>query len=421
MATIRYGDILHRLEWSVQQQQRYRESRLRPLLAHAANKVPFYKKTFHRHGISERDVRHLRDLSLLPLTSRADLEGDPKAFLSEGVQRRACICRTNARTAEKAVELYLSSEENELLCAIERRLVESNGLKGRYSCLAAVPPADIPDKQSWRDRLFHGRRDGISDAETVAEQLRVLRERKPECFSAPLWILTRLVREIRKGSELGFRPTLLLTCGEPLRQVDCEALREAFGIVPTDVYRTWEFGPLAAECSQHAGLHVNFDMVYIEILRNGRLVEPGETGEVVVTGLANRTMPLIRYRLGDLARMKKDPCACGWPGPVLEGVYGRIEHAIALPGGDFVTARQLEECLDQFSNVREYRVVQSDRRMIEVLVVPATLFQDKTAQLVRNKCLELCRNQIGVELKIVGDLPLLSSRRRQSIISKVPH
>ena len=59
--------------------------------------------------------------------------------------------------------------------------------------------------------------------------------------------------------------------------------------------------------------------------------------------------------------------------------------------------------------------------MLEVLVVPTTLFQDKTAELVRRVCLELCRNQLGVELKVVDKLPILSGSRRQSVINKVPH
>lgn len=421
MANVRDGDIIQRLTWSEQQRKKFRESRLRNVLAHAAKKVPFYQKRFHQHGLGDREIRHLKDLSLLPLTSRMDFKTDNQAFLTEGVQRRQCISRNSPRSTEKPLRVYFSDEEAALLRAVGRRIVESNGLTGRYTRLSAVPPGEIPPKQPWRERLFRGRRDFISDVETAAEQLRVLKEGQPDCFSAPLWILTRLAREISKGASLGFTPRLLLTSGEPLRGKDRESLREAFGIDPTDVYQTWEFGPIAAACPKHSGLHVNFDIVFIEILRNDRPVDPGELGEVVVTSLLNRTMPLIRYRIGDLATVKHGPCACGWSGPVLEAVQGRVEHGIALPGGDFVTSRQVEERLDQFTNVREYRVIQTDRRRLEVLVVPATLFQEKTAELVRRVCLELCRNQVGVELKVVDKLPILSGSRRQSVINKVPH
>lgn len=421
MANVRYGDVLQRLAWSAEHQRRYRESRLRSLLSHATKKVPFYQRRFHQHGIGDREIRNLKDIALLPPTSRLDFEGDSRAFLTEGVSRRECEARASAKAAEGQQRVHLSQNESDLLKAVERRVLESNGLEGRYSSLAAVPPAEIPAKQSWRERLFKGRRDYISNAETVTEQLRVLKELKPDCFSAPLWVLTRLASEIRKGATLGFKPRLLVTFGDPLREADRESLREAFGVAPTDIYQTWEFGPIAAECPQHGGLHVNFDLVYIEILHGDRAVEDSAPGEVVITSLAYRTMPLIRYRLGDLASWKGGPCECGWSGPVLEAIHGRLENSIVLPGGDFVTPRQVEKCLDQFTNVQEYRVIQTESRKLEILVVPATLFQEKTAELVRRECIELCRGQLGVELKTVDQLPILSGRRRHHVVCKVPH
>jgi len=213
----------------------------------------------------------------------------------------------------------------------------------------------------------------------------------------------------------------LLSWGEPIRQCDRELFRETLKVEPTDMYQVWEFGPIAAECPKHQGLHLNFDLVHIEILRDGRLVGAGEIGEAVITSLANFTMPLIRYRVGDVASWKNGPCACGWKGPVLEGVHGRIEQSILLPEGIYVTSRQLADCLDQFTNVMAYRAIQTERRMVELLLVPGTLFQERTAQLVRQKCLELLNHKAGVELRVVNELPLLTGPRRQPIVCKVPH
>jgi phenylacetate-CoA ligase len=91
---------------------------------------------------------------------------------------------------------------------------------------------------------------------------------------------------------------------------------------------------LAGECAAGDGLHVFGDSRLVEILdADGRPVAPGETGNVVVTDFRNHVFPLIRYRLGDLARWKEGACACGVTFPLLEPVRGRTTDVLRLPSG----------------------------------------------------------------------------------------
>lgn len=421
MGSIRYNEIAERIGWSSEQQAHYRDGRLHAVLEHAITNVPFYEKCLRAHGLTPRDIRHLKDLTVLPLTSQADFEGEHEAFLARGTQPGTCVSRYRGGTNDRTLHIYLSPEECQTVRAIERRTIESGGLTGRYSSVAILPPNQTPPLPDWRERLFHGRRRYVSSFETVHEQLRILLQTRPDCIASSLWILSRLAGEIRRSQPLGFAPRFLLSWGEPMRTRDRETLHQAFGVAPTDMYPIWEFGPIAAECPRRNGLHVNFDLGYVEILRDKHPAEPGEVGEVVITSLVNFTMPLIRYRVGDVASWKNGPCSCGWQGPVLEGVHGRLDQAVLLPTGAYVGARQIEECLDQFTNVVGYRAIQTEPRMVELLVVPGTLFQERTAQLAREKCLELFNHKVGVELRVVYELPLLTSPRRHSVICKLPH
>jgi phenylacetate-CoA ligase len=412
-------EILARLKWSKPQQTRYVESRLKAVLAHAARNVPFYEKRLRQHGLTERDLRHLKDLSVLPTTSKADLEEDADAFLAEGVKKTEVIGRCKGATVDLPLHVYFTPEEDEILRAVERRTVAANGLTKRHKGLWVVAPNQMPPAQSWRERLKQGQRLYLSSFETVAEQLRVVRELKPECLAAPAWILNRLAREILDGVALDFQPALLVSWGEALRPSDRERIQQAFGQMPTEVYQAWEFGPIAVQCARCEGFHVNFDFVHVDVVHDGRLTRPGEAGEVIVTALGNMTMPLIRYNLGDLATWKDTPCPDGWAGPVLAGIGGRLEQAIRLPTGMYVTQQQVERCLDQFENVASYRVIQTQPRTVEVQIVPGPYFEERTQQLLRRKCLELFRNQIGVELQQVKKLAILEGPRRRTVVAKV--
>lgn len=420
MSRRREREIIDRIQVSPSQRKRYQQKRLHALLVHAMKNVPFYQHHFHSHGLSERDVRYLEDLSLLPLTSASDLAAGADQFLSKGVDKTACVKRTQRMSAERPVRVFLSAEENDLIGLMDQRIEAIHEFGARNTRLDVIPHGEIPAAGGWRDRWRHGRHEYVSTRETVTEQLRVLRETKPNRLYAPLWVLTRLANELQKDEPLGFSPTLLLSWGEPLRAADRELLRDSFGSEPTDLYQTWEFGTIAAECPKHDGLHVNYDLYYVEILRGDQPAEAGEPGEVVVTSLSNLTMPLIRYQTGDLASWKKMSHSSGEQALVLDAIHGRVEDAVRLTGGGYVSTRQIEECLDQFTNIRKYRAYVVEPRRVEIHVIPDTLFQDRTEQLLRRECLELFNNQVGIELKVVRELPILETRRRRSVLRKAP-
>ena len=90
---------------------------------------------------------------------------------------------------------------------------------------------------------------------------------------------------------------------------------------------------IAAECERHDGLHVTADNLYVELVANGQLCEPGERGEVLLTDLHNYGMPLIRYKVGDVGSWKGRDCACGRGLPLLNVVEGRTLDLISTPSG----------------------------------------------------------------------------------------
>jgi phenylacetate-CoA ligase len=105
------------------------------------------------------------------------------------------------------------------------------------------------------------------------------------------------------------------------------------------MYGSAEAGTIAWECGEGAGLHVNADLVVVELLRDGRPVPPGTPGEVVVTNLHSWAMPVIRYAQGDLGWEVPGPCPCGRPGPLMR-VAPRFRLApLRLPSGRRIAAR----------------------------------------------------------------------------------
>lgn len=132
---------------------------------------------------------------------------------------------------------------------------------------------------------------------------------------------------------------------EPIFDFQRPAIERCFGAPVIERYGCNEFASIAHECAA-GSLHVAIDRVLLEIVRDdGEPAAPGEIGRVLVTDLDNRFMPLIRYRIGDLAEWGDD-CGCGLPFPVLARVHGRERDRIRARSGQQVSPHAIAEPLE---------------------------------------------------------------------------
>ena len=174
---------------------------------------------------------------------------------------------------------------------------------------------DAPGKPSWkgrlrgalvsRNRFFPS---GLLDEAILDGYARELQAFRPvllQAYPTPLAIFARhlLQRCIRLTI-----PALSCTA-EPLLPAQRETIRAAFGRAPVNWYGARECGRIATECQRLDGLHVNVYGLHVELLPLPDMPAEG-VGEIVVTDLWNRALPLIRYRTGDITVLREAPCAC---------------------------------------------------------------------------------------------------------------
>lgn len=161
--------------------------------------------------------------------------------------------------------------------------------------------------------------------------LRELNEWAPTVLATYPTAAAMLADEARRGTlHLPLRE--LLTGGETLGEAVRRHAGAAFGCPVHNSYGASEFLTIAADCVQ-GRLHVNADWVILEpVDAQGRPTPAGELShDTLLTNLANRVQPLVRYRLGDRVRVLPGRCACGSPLPAIE-VLGRHDDVLHLAG-----------------------------------------------------------------------------------------
>ncbi|HEY9722335.1 MAG TPA: acyl-CoA reductase [Oscillatoriaceae cyanobacterium] len=167
------------------------------------------------------------------------------------------------------------------------------------------------------------------------------------------WVQAVLVEAMRDPK--GIRVKHVLYAGEHFHEKERRVLMDGLAIerVTSIGYGAVDAGPMGYQCAHCTGSvhHVHADHVYLEILdpHTHAPVGPDAIGEVVVSNLNRRLMPLVRYRIGDMARWVPEPCPCGRPGLRFE-LLGRVEETIYIAGTNF-QYREVQGVVEQFGEL----------------------------------------------------------------------
>jgi phenylacetate-CoA ligase len=133
-----------------------------------------------------------------------------------------------------------------------------------------------------------------------------------------------------------------------------------------DMYSAAETGYIALQCPEHCHYHVISGLVLVEVLNDdGTACKPGEIGKVVITGLHNLAMPLIRYSIGDYAEVG-EACPCGRGSPVLRKIMGRTRNLLTFPDGKKWWPTLPPKKYLHIAPVRQMQLVQKSLDTIEV-------------------------------------------------------
>ncbi|MGH7305160.1 MAG: phenylacetate--CoA ligase family protein [Candidatus Rokuibacteriota bacterium] len=147
--------------------------------------------------------------------------------------------------------------------------------------------------------------------------------------SDPFWLarLTEVARERGRPGPM----KLLIGGGEGITPRMRAELETFWGALVCMTYASTEAATiLGFECTHRAGYHVNEFDFCVELAD----ADSDGYGEIVLTTVSRRVMPLIRYRTGDVARWVPEPCACGLPFRRLSPLRGRLDEQVSCAWGN---------------------------------------------------------------------------------------
>jgi phenylacetate-CoA ligase len=151
----------------------------------------------------------------------------------------------------------------------------------------------------------------------------------------------------------------------------------------------------ATEC-EHGGLHVNSDYSYVEIVDDDGRPTDGE-GYVVGTTFNNALMPLVRYRMSDRTRWRREACPCGRTYPLIEPVTGKYEDTLFGSRGQRISPSVVTFAFKSLRGIKYSQVAQTDEGTWEIRVVPEESFNEAE----RNRLIENVRHLVDPGIHVV--------------------
>jgi Coenzyme F390 synthetase len=292
--------------------------RLRAIVSLAYDNVEFVRNRMDERGVKPSDIKELKDIAKLPFMQKNDLRDTyPYGLFAVPMSEIVRLHASSGTTGKPIVVGYTAEDMDVWTSTVARSLI-----------MFGIRRGDIL-QNSFGYGLFTGGLGLHSGAESLGctvvpvsggnseRQLMLLKDFGVTAISCTPSYFIHLIEESQKlGVNLKQMPLRFGVFGaEPWSEEMRKYIEANTNITACDIYGLSEIaGPgVGAECNCHNGIHIFEDHYYPEIVdpETGEPLPDGEEGELVLTTLSKRAMPILRYRTHDLTTILAETCECG--------------------------------------------------------------------------------------------------------------
>lgn len=397
--------------------------RLRETVERVYFNVPYYRNKMQEAGLGPESIQTIDDLAKLPFTTKSDLRDNyPFGLFAVPMSEIVRVHASSGTTGKPTVVGYTRNDISTWSEVMARTLTSAGANRNDFIQVAYGYGLFT----GGLGLHYGGEKIGasvipISGGNTV-RQIQLMHDFGSTVLACTPSYALYLAEAIQESGIN--RDDLKLRVGvfgaEPWTENMRREIEDKLRIRAIDIYGLSEvIGPgVASECPVQAGLHVNEDHFYPEIIDPETLevMPAGSIGELVFTTLTKEGLPLIRYRTRDLTRLNYDTCKCGRTMVRMEKCLGRSDDMLIIRGVNLFPS-QVETVLLEMSEIKPHYLLIVDRinnlDTLELRVeVEEAFFLDKISQLesLRQRLQNNLENSLGLGIKVTLVEPKMIER-----------
>jgi len=407
--------------------------RLKDTLERVYKSSPFYRKMFKENGLNPSKFKSLKDLSLIPFTTRQDLRDNfPYGLLSVPLEKVIRLHTSTGTTGKPKAVLFTQKD-----------IDQASELIARSMRMTGAKRDDVfQNMMSYGlftgGLIFHYGAEKLgllvipAGTGNTERQIQLMRDFKTTVVHiTPSYAL--YLADVMEDMGLDPKHDLSLRIAylgaEPYSEETRAKIQDIFGVDAYNSYGLSEMnGPgVAFECREKEGMHLWEDNFIMEIIdpSTGKVLEDGEEGELVLTSINREAMPILRYRTGDLTYIYPERCRCGRTHRRIARLKGRVDDMFIVRGVN-VFPSEIERVLMSLPEVgRNYQIILEREKNLDKLrvrvEVKGDLFNGSLEHLrkLEDRIRTRLRSELmltpQVELVEAGSLPRTTGKAKRVI------
>ncbi|MDH5770421.1 MAG: phenylacetate--CoA ligase family protein [Candidatus Bathyarchaeota archaeon] len=407
--------------WDEEKIAEYQLSEIKRIVNYAYENTIGYRKLYDSYGIKPSAIKTIEEFQKLPLITKETIRDNFEAFSVKMKGRKYITTGGSTGTpfgfyrdkiafarelASKAYQYYrVGWKEGDSQLTLRGLVVPSKNHIRYY-----------PRFNELRCSSYH----------LTPEFMELYRQRAYEfepkwirCYPSSGYIFAKFLKETGKP----FPPVEGILCAsENLYQYQKELLSKVFNARVFSHYGHYEMAVLAGFCEHEDTYHVLPQYGYAELVdKNGNLVSrAGEVGEIVGTSFIMHATPFIRYRTGDLAKLKGWDCSsCGRPYQIWESIEGRLQEFIVTSTGRYISMTSINMHDDIFDHIKQFQFYQEQKGRAAFRFIPKNTCNNEVVNDMKRRLMVKLGDDVELEMEAVDEIPLTSRGKHRFLIQKV--
>lgn len=397
---------------------------LRKLIKHAYDNVPYYNELFRAHRLVPEDIRSVEDLPKIPVLTKDTCKRELRRMLATNMKPSEMIVGSTGGSTGSPLTFYTDKSLGPLQVGGLWLWYNRCGWKvgERIAMLWGFHESDW-EMPWWKMRLreFFSRTCRADPYNLGEQQIAAIIKRFQKYHPKLLLGYPSAINLLAKRS-LQWDQRI-----EGLRGVYCSAeklfdeqrniIEDAFGCQVYDFYGCREVVHVSCDCTRRS-MHINSDWSVVEM---GEPIE-GKDCPIILTGLRNFAMPVIRYQNGDICRKDPQVCECGLPFPVVNLAAARTSDMFKFANGRIVHGAFFTQTMFGADGVESFQYHQLSEDYIVLKVVRGVNFGPEDSEVIeraKRMVNEHSNGSTKLEVKFVSEIPVTRMSKHRFTISDV--
>ncbi len=404
--------------WSERDLKEYQNKKLRALIRHAYENVPYYNELFKKLKLKPDDIKNTNDLEKLPILTKEDIRENFKngKIVAKNIPKRKLILSGSSGSTGEPLQYYITKDANSFNFATNLRGWYWMGyrLGDRYIKLSQNPRKGIKRIQDkvnnscylFAQQLTNDNFGVITESIIKAKPLFI------RGYPDPMLFLAKYIRE----NNVVLPPVIAINITGNILFPETKALIEKVFHAPVFDSYSCEGGATAFECDTHDYYHSSMEYAVTEIMSESEEVNPGERGRVITTDLHNYAVPFIRYDSQDYVVKSSGQCTCGRELLAIDKIEGRDSDILITPKGKYLIVHNFTGYFEWIDSVDQFQIRQDKIDEFDFLLKVNSKYSSGVEEKIYNYWKKYINEDVKIKIHVVDDIPLAKSGKRRFLI-----